>query len=186
VLLHLLGRRGRPSRPKATRRLPRRVNLPPPPRCNRKPTHNSAICPRDLQFLRSRCLPAHLRRLILLPQKRQPALRRRSLLREPRPPGSQLRANRTKRTRRWYGAGALPPSSPRAPVPDARAQVDAYMFPCPQCGPPAAQVKSLFDYWAANGVNVTLLWLDIEGSQYWLGDAGQNQVGRPYVIRVVD
>jgi hypothetical protein len=60
------------------------------------------------------------------------------------------------------------------------------MFPCPQCGPPAAQVKSLFDYWAANGVNVTLLWLDIEGSQYWLGDAGRNQVRRPYAFRVVD
>ena len=26
-----------------------------------------------------------------------------------------------------------------------RMQVDAYMFPCPQCGPAAAQVQSLFD-----------------------------------------
>jgi hypothetical protein len=49
------------------------------------------------------------------------------------------------------------------------------MFPCPTCGPAAAQVTSLFDYWVANGVNVTLLWLDIEGAEYWLGDAGQNQ-----------
>lgn len=55
------------------------------------------------------------------------------------------------------------------------AQVDAYLFPCPTCGPAAAQVASLFDYWVANGVNVTLLWLDIEGAEYWLGDAGQNQ-----------
>jgi hypothetical protein len=27
-----------------------------------------------------------------------------------------------------------------------------------------------------NNVNVTILWLDIEGAEYWLGDAGQNQV----------
>ena len=52
------------------------------------------------------------------------------------------------------------------------------MFPCPKCGPPAVQVQSLYDYWVANGVNVTLLWLDIEGSEYWLGDAGHNQVCR--------
>ena len=51
------------------------------------------------------------------------------------------------------------------------------MFPCPKCGPAAAQVKSLYDYWVANGVNVTLLWLDIEGANYWLGNADSNRVG---------
>jgi hypothetical protein len=153
VFFHLrFGRRLRPTRPKATRRLSRRVTLPAPPRCNRNPTHTSAICPLDLQFLRSRRLPAHLRRLILLPQKRQPALRRRSLLREPRPPGSQLRANCTKRSRRWHGAGALPPfltplSSPRrarsgrrlhVPVPAVRpprraSQVIVRLLGCQRC-----------------------------------------------------
>jgi hypothetical protein len=54
------------------------------------------------------------------------------------------------------------------------------MFPCPKCGPPASQVQSLYDYWVANGVNVTLLWLDIEGADYWLGDAGRNQVCCPH------
>ncbi len=63
--------------------------------------------------------------------------------------------------------------------PPTRRQVDAYMFPCPQCGPAAAQVKSLFDYWVANGVNVTRVWLDIEGTSYWLGNADSNRVHPP-------
>ena len=53
------------------------------------------------------------------------------------------------------------------------------MFPCPQCGPAAAQVKSLFDYWVANGVNVTRVWLDVEGTSYWLGNADSNRVHPP-------
>lgn len=67
----------------------------------------------------------------------------------------------------------------RCPMTLASLQVDAYMFPCPQCGPAAPQVKQLFDYWVTNGVNVTLLWLDIEGANYWLGDAGSNQAQSP-------
>jgi hypothetical protein len=74
----------------------------------------------------------------------------------------------------------LPARARRRPaLTRVRMQVDAYMFPCPQCGPAAAQVQSLVNYWEANGVNVTLLWLDIEGSQYWLGNAGRNQASSP-------
>jgi hypothetical protein len=76
-----------------------------------------------------------------------------------------------------FGATASSPALHLAlAAPDTRFQVDAYLFPCPSCGSAAAQVQELYNYWVANGVNVTLLWLDIEGSQYWLGDAGRNQV----------
>eukprot|EP00040_Diaphanoeca_grandis_P039070 m.258091 g.258091 ORF g.258091 m.258091 type:complete len:242 (-) comp36094_c0_seq1:267-992(-) len=54
-------------------------------------------------------------------------------------------------------------------------RVDAYMFPCPKCGNAAGQVGSLYNYFVANKVRVETVWLDIEGSQYWLGNAASNQ-----------
>jgi len=51
--------------------------------------------------------------------------------------------------------------------------VDIYMFPCPQCGDARSQVQSLHDF--ASDVKYGLMWLDIEGPEYWLGDYGSNQ-----------
>ena len=80
----------------------------------------------------------------------------------------------------WNRRGHVPACPlPIYASPPTRRQVDAYMFPCPHCGPAAAQVKSLFDYWVANGVNVTRVWLDIEGTSYWLGNADSNRVHPP-------
>jgi len=53
--------------------------------------------------------------------------------------------------------------------------VHAYMFPHPKGGDAKGQVGSLLNYWSAHKVDVKRLWLDIEGSQYWLGSAASNQ-----------
>eukprot|EP01106_Pelomyxa_sp_JSP_P013772 TRINITY_DN41_c0_g1_i19.p1 TRINITY_DN41_c0_g1~~TRINITY_DN41_c0_g1_i19.p1 ORF type:complete len:138 (+),score=32.07 TRINITY_DN41_c0_g1_i19:139-552(+) len=47
------------------------------------------------------------------------------------------------------------------------------MFPCPSCGNAAGQVNSLVDYIVNNALKVGMIWLDIEGTQYWtLGTTG--------------
>lgn len=33
----------------------------------------------------------------------------------------------------------------------------------------------MLNYFEANRVNITTMWLDIEGTQYWLGNAASNQ-----------
>ena len=57
-----------------------------------------------------------------------------------------------------------------------------YMFPCPTCSASAAsQVASMVNYlnancpssWSSGGVKY--IWLDIEGSQYWLGNYSSNK-----------
>ena len=53
--------------------------------------------------------------------------------------------------------------------------VDLYMFPCPTCGDAANQINELAAYLNDNNVQYGQLWLDIEGADYWLGDAGANQ-----------
>jgi len=53
--------------------------------------------------------------------------------------------------------------------------VDAYFFPCPTCGAASTQVNQMLSYFNANSVSVKRMWLDIEGTQYWLGNAGSNQ-----------
>lgn len=53
--------------------------------------------------------------------------------------------------------------------------VDAYMFPCPKCGNAAGQVNSLVSSIKNNGLNVGMIWLDVEGTQYWLGNAAKNR-----------
>jgi len=49
--------------------------------------------------------------------------------------------------------------------------VDAYMFPCPTCGNPAGQLRDTVDNLNNHGVKFGMLWLDIEGPQYWMGVA---------------
>ena len=54
--------------------------------------------------------------------------------------------------------------------------VDIYLFPCPKCGNAANQVQTLKNYLNNNNVRFGQVWLDVEGSQYWLGNYGSNQV----------
>lgn len=53
--------------------------------------------------------------------------------------------------------------------------VDVYMFPCPTCGNPEGQVSSLVSNLQSHGARFGMLWLDIEGSQYWLGSYTSNR-----------
>lgn len=52
--------------------------------------------------------------------------------------------------------------------------VDVYLFPCPTCGNGAQQVIDTVNYLRGNGVTFGMLWLDIEGTDYWM-DMGSNQ-----------
>lgn len=52
--------------------------------------------------------------------------------------------------------------------------VDVYMFPCPKCGNGAKQVQTLVSYLRQNKAKFGMLWLDIEGSQYW-GSKSSNE-----------
>jgi len=51
--------------------------------------------------------------------------------------------------------------------------VDIYMFPCPQCGNAQQQVQSLYNH--ASNSKYGLMWLDIEGPEYWLGSEDANR-----------
>lgn len=53
--------------------------------------------------------------------------------------------------------------------------VDVYLFPCPKCGNAANQVQTLKNYLNSNNVRFGQVWLDVEGSQYWLGNYASNQ-----------
>jgi hypothetical protein len=55
---------------------------------------------------------------------------------------------------------------------------DAYIFPCPTCSASAtSQIKSMTSYLIStcNSSWSGRIWLDIEGSQYWLGSSSSNQ-----------
>jgi len=54
---------------------------------------------------------------------------------------------------------------------------DVYLFPCPTCGNPSGQVTTLVNYLNSNCKSYWSgrIWLDIEGSQYWLGSSSSNQ-----------
>ena len=54
------------------------------------------------------------------------------------------------------------------------AHVDVYMFPCPTCGNCAGQAQAAVQNLQNNNVQFGMLWLDIEGTQYWM-DVGSNQ-----------
>lgn len=51
--------------------------------------------------------------------------------------------------------------------------VDIYMFPCPQCGNARLQVQRLYEH--SRNIRFGQMWLDIEGSQYWLGNVASNR-----------
>jgi hypothetical protein len=55
------------------------------------------------------------------------------------------------------------------------AHVDAYLFPCPTCGNAAGQVQATVNALRSGGANFGQLWLDIEGSQYWMGQSANRQ-----------
>ena len=63
------------------------------------------------------------------------------------------------------------------------AHVDVYMFPDPTGGSPAGQVQSMISALSAAGITkggkppntFGMVWLDIEGRQYWHSDIGTNQ-----------
>ena len=52
--------------------------------------------------------------------------------------------------------------------------VDAYLFPCPTCGTPSAYQQMEDTVNALKNVEYGMLWLDIEGTQYWHSDQSQN------------
>jgi GH25 family lysozyme M1 (1,4-beta-N-acetylmuramidase) len=47
------------------------------------------------------------------------------------------------------------------------AHVDGYIFPCPHCGDPEGQIKRAVAALRSAGATIGMLWLDIEGTQYW-------------------
>jgi len=50
-----------------------------------------------------------------------------------------------------------------------------YMFPCPTCGNAAGQVQSCVQNLRNKGVKYGMLWFDIEGPQYWMGEAANRE-----------
>lgn len=71
--------------------------------------------------------------------------------------------------------------------------VDGYIFPCYSCGNPAKQMDDTIDYLASHsmylngtkehlaatngtalGAKIGMLWLDVEGTQYWSSSASSN------------
>ena len=55
---------------------------------------------------------------------------------------------------------------------------DVYFFPCPTCSASAStQLNSMVNYLKANCASSwsTMIWLDIEGSQYWTGNYTNNK-----------
>jgi len=55
------------------------------------------------------------------------------------------------------------------------AHVDVYMFPCPKCGNAAGQVQSAVTALKNGGATYGMMWFDIEGTQYWMGQAANQQ-----------
>ena len=63
---------------------------------------------------------------------------------------------------------------------------DVYMFPCPTCSAsPASQLASLISNLKNNCSSAwsTMIWLDIEGTQYWTGSTTSN---RAWYQKLVD
>jgi hypothetical protein len=49
------------------------------------------------------------------------------------------------------------------------------LFPCPTCGNAAGQVQQVVNYLSSHGTRYGMLWLDIEGPQYWYKDQATNR-----------
>lgn len=45
--------------------------------------------------------------------------------------------------------------------------VDVYHFPCPKCGNPHGQFMTLWNSFSSGMKSIGMVWLDIEGTQYW-------------------
>merc|ERR1711871_198318 len=79
--------------------------------------------------------------------------------------------------RGYQSVGRVDPNA-AASIKNARAAgiqyVDAYIFPCFKCGNPAGQVRDTVNTLKNQGADFGMLWLDIEGSQYW-GSQSANQ-----------
>jgi GH25 family lysozyme M1 (1,4-beta-N-acetylmuramidase) len=50
-------------------------------------------------------------------------------------------------------------------------QLIEHSFPCPSCGDPEGQIKRAVSALRSAGANIGMLWLDIEGTQYWRDQA---------------
>jgi len=70
---------------------------------------------------------------------------------------------------------------PNAPATVANAwdggmlHVDVYLFPCPTCGDAAGQVRQVVENLSAHKTRYGMLWLDIEGPQYWTSSQATNR-----------
>eukprot|EP00933_Yihiella_yeosuensis_P045094 TRINITY_DN4040_c0_g1_i1.p2 TRINITY_DN4040_c0_g1~~TRINITY_DN4040_c0_g1_i1.p2 ORF type:complete len:253 (-),score=20.39 TRINITY_DN4040_c0_g1_i1:87-845(-) len=53
--------------------------------------------------------------------------------------------------------------------------VDTYIFPCPSCGNGSGQVQALASYLRKYGAKTGMMWLDIEGTQYWGSQANNRK-----------
>jgi len=53
--------------------------------------------------------------------------------------------------------------------------VDVYIFPCPTCGNPAGQIQRMLSFLKSHGSRFGMVWLDIEGPQYWHSSTSENQ-----------
>eukprot|EP01032_Pedospumella_encystans_P018681 gene18681-21259_t len=52
--------------------------------------------------------------------------------------------------------------------------VDGYIFPCYSCGNPAKQMDDTVNNLANHNTKYGMLWLDVEGTQYWSSSASNN------------
>ena len=79
--------------------------------------------------------------------------------------------------RAWHSYGAPDTACPgtvAAAWAGGMKHVDVYMFPCPSCGDAAGQISKLKAFLDSHSVKFGMLWLDIEGPQYW-GSQSSNQ-----------
>ncbi len=83
--------------------------------------------------------------------------------------------------RAWHSTGTIDTgscTSLNAAKSAGIANRDVYMFPCPTCSASASsQLNSMVNYLKANcsGSWGGMVWLDIEGSQYWTGNTTSNR-----------
>lgn len=52
--------------------------------------------------------------------------------------------------------------------------VDGYIFPCYSCGNPSGQIQTAVNNLKNHGTKYGMLWLDIEGTQYWSSNTSNN------------
>jgi len=79
---------------------------------------------------------------------------------------------------RAYQSGGHVDANAAASIKNARSAgiqyVDAYIFPCPKCGNGAGQSQATVNALRSAGAQFGMIWLDIEGTQYWYADHATN------------